>query len=115
MWCWVPIGEAYVAVAAALQRFVPPAERRRPIHPAAAPLPWTREERLVAGVLAALMALWLAEPLHGQSGALVAVAGALVLTAPRIGAIRFEEAVSSIDWTLLLFMAASLVGGGLAA
>ena len=59
MWCWVPIGEAYVPVAA--------------------------------------------------------VAGALVLTAPRIGAIRFEEAVSSIDWTLLLFMAASLVGGGLAA
>jgi len=91
-----------------LQRFVPAAERRRLLTLGAAPLPWTQRERVVAVVLGSLMALWLTEPLHGVSGALVAVAGALVLTAPRFGVIRFDEAVRAVDWTLLVFMAASL-------
>lgn len=68
----------------------------------------TREERFVLLVVAAMVVLWITAPLHGLSAAVVAVGGALMLTAPGIGALSFKEGVKSANWSLLLFMAATI-------
>ncbi len=67
--------------------------------------PLTGAERRAAAVLAAVVVAWCTEGLHGLSPALVALAGALVLSAPGWGTVKLGDGVHSVPWSLLLFMA----------
>lgn len=62
-------------------------------------------------ILGGVVLLWLSEPIHGLPPTLVALVGALVSTLPVIGTTRLRDAVSSIPWSLLLFLAATLALG----
>lgn len=77
----------------------------------AARAPLSAAERRVALVLAVLAALWLSGPLHGIDATVVAIAGALLVTAPGTGAVRFGDGLRSVQWPLLLFLAVTLVLG----
>jgi len=73
-----------------------------------APGPWTRQERYVGLVTAALVALWATEAWHGIDNALVAILGALAVTIPSFGALKFKDAAKGVEWEMILFVAASL-------
>lgn len=96
-----------------LRLFLNAEERRQGLDLAAAPddLPRGRlspREWFVLAVAFALVLLWCSESLHGLDNATVALLGALAVTAPRIGALTFKQAVKGVDWNLLVFMAACL-------
>lgn len=73
--------------------------------------PWTRDECVTALVLAAALGLWLTESWHGLEIATVTVLAALVLTAPRVGVMTWQEGLRHVSWTLVLFVAAALALG----
>ncbi|WP_433870777.1 SLC13 family permease [Saccharopolyspora sp. CA-218241] len=100
------------------------AERRAPVRVDAAalraelgvPEQRTRAELRALLLLGGVVLLWSTEPLHGLPPALVALAGALLITSPRIGVVKLGKAVGEIPWSLLLFMAATAaLGAALAA
>ncbi|MEU6137798.1 SLC13 family permease [Nocardioides sp. NPDC047086] len=62
-------------------------------------------------VVAATVALWISEPLHGISPAVVALLGALAATAPRHGLIAIGPALREVPWSLLVFLATTLALG----
>ena len=64
--------------------------------------------RTAVCVVALVIAGWLTAPLHGLNETLVALAGAIVMTAPGVGVIRFKDALKEVDWNLLVFLAASI-------
>lgn len=72
------------------------------------PDPLSRAEWYVFGVVTTLVLLWSTEAWHGLNSAVIAVLGALAVTAPGWGVISFKAGVSRIDWQLLLFLAATL-------
>lgn len=70
-----------------------------------------RSERRAAALLALVIALWSTAGLHAFPPALVALAGALLITAPRLGTTTLGKAVNEVPWALLLFMAATAAMG----
>ncbi|CAL99452.1 anion transporter [Saccharopolyspora erythraea NRRL 2338] len=70
-----------------------------------------RHELRAAALLGAVVVLWSTESLHPFPPALVALAGALLITAPKVGTVRIGAAVSEIPWSTLLFMAATTALG----
>jgi solute carrier family 13 (sodium-dependent dicarboxylate transporter), member 2/3/5 len=73
--------------------------------------PLTPGEARCALLLSTVVALWCSEPLHGVSPALVALIGAVVATAPTLGTIRLKDALATVPWSLLLFMAMTMAMG----
>lgn len=124
---WLVLGlplavvSSHLACELALFLFTDRAERRAPVRVSLADLardaetpvsgPLTRVERRALGLLAAVVALWCAEPLHELSPAVVALLGAIAATLPRIGCIGLGPAVKRVPWHLLLFLAATLALG----
>ncbi|MFD4403547.1 SLC13 family permease [Nocardia sp. NPDC058499] len=112
---------SHLAAEIALALFADRAERRTPLTVPATAFaesagadvrgPLSAPQRRVLGVLAAVVVLWCTEALHGVDPAVVAVLGALLATAPRIGGTTLPAAAKTIPWTLLLFMAATLCLG----
>ena len=74
-------------------------------------VPLSVRQSRAALLLAAMIALWSTEALHGVPPALVALIGALVVTSPRYGGVGLGDAVKKIPWSLLLFMAATVTLG----
>ncbi len=70
-----------------------------------------RREWRAAALLALVITLWSTAPIHSFPPALVALGGALLITAPRLGTIPLGKAVNEVPWTLLLFMAATAAVG----
>ncbi|AXB43391.1 SLC13 family permease [Amycolatopsis albispora] len=62
-------------------------------------------------VLALVVTLWCTESWHGLSAALVALAGAVLITVPKAGTVALDSALSSVPWSLLLFMVATTALG----
>ncbi|MET9347889.1 SLC13 family permease [Streptomyces termitum] len=62
-------------------------------------------------LLGTVVALWCAEPLHGVPPALVALIGAVVASSPALGTVRMKDALRSVPWPMLLFMAATTAMG----
>ncbi|MGL4576073.1 MAG: SLC13 family permease, partial [Burkholderiaceae bacterium] len=62
-------------------------------------------------ITGATIALWAAGSLHGIDASLIAVAGALVATASTITGVSMKQAMKSVEWNLILFLAATLVMG----
>ncbi|WP_327148779.1 SLC13 family permease [Nocardia sp. NBC_01329] len=112
---------SHLAAETALVIFADRAERRTPLALSANAFdeaagtsvrgPLTGPQKRVILVLAAVVTLWCTEIWHGIDPAIVAVLGALVATAPKIGGTSLPTAVKTIPWTLLLFMAATLCLG----
>ncbi|GGU37276.1 SLC13 family permease [Streptomyces daghestanicus] len=73
--------------------------------------PWTQGEKRCALLLATVVALWCGEPLHGVPPAVVALIGAVVAASPALGTVRLKDALRTVPWSLLLFMAATMAMG----
>lgn len=107
---------SHVAAEVALSIFTDRAERRTPLNIrrevfATGSGPLTPPQRRMVGLLVVVILLWCSEPLHGIDPAIVAMIGALLAAAPKMGATTLPAAVKTIPWTLLLFMAATLCLG----
>ncbi|MFF8636235.1 SLC13 family permease [Streptomyces pilosus] len=97
------------------------ADRRGPVHITAEEIqrhsdrpvtgPWTQAEKRCALLLATVVALWCSEPLHRVSPAVVALIGAVVAASPALGTVRLKDALKTVPWSLLLFMAATMAMG----
>ncbi len=82
-------------------------------------VPGTREgrvalsvaERRTLCVVTVMVALWATESVHGIEIAFVAVAGAVVLTMPRLGVMSWKQGVTAVSWNLVVFVGAALVLG----
>lgn len=86
--------------------------RARPVGEIDAPSgPLSAAEWRTGAVVAAMLGLWLTEGYHPFGIATVAVAGAVLLTMPRLGVLDWNEGVEAVNWSLILFIAASLVLG----
>ncbi|GAA2821322.1 SLC13 family permease [Saccharopolyspora taberi] len=70
-----------------------------------------RTEIRAAALLLAVVVLWSTEQLHGLPPALIALGGALLVTSPKVGAVKLGTAVAEIPWSMLLFMAATTALG----
>jgi di/tricarboxylate transporter len=73
--------------------------------------PWTPEETRCALLLATVVLLWCSEPLHRVPPAVVALIGAVVAASPALGTVRLKDALRTVPWSLLLFMAATMAMG----
>ncbi|WP_081240571.1 SLC13 family permease [Streptomyces viridosporus] len=73
--------------------------------------PWTQAEKRCALLLGTVVALWCSEPLHRVSPAVVALIGAVVAASPALGTVRLKDALKTVPWSLLLFMAATMAMG----
>lgn len=111
---------SHLAAEVALLLFADRAERRTPLRVPADAFddagpgvrgPLTAPQWRMILLLAAVVLLWCTEGSHGIDPAVVAVLGALLATAPKIGATTLPSAAKTIPWTLLLFMAATLCLG----
>lgn len=63
-------------------------------------------------LLFTVVTLWCAEPLHGVTPAVVALIGAIVAASPVLGTVGLKDALRTVPWSLLLFMAATMAMGG---
>ncbi|CAL9402202.1 hypothetical protein SUDANB58_01471 [Streptomyces sp. enrichment culture] len=73
--------------------------------------PWAQEEKRCALLLATVVVLWCSEPLHRVPPAVVALIGAVVAASPALGTVRLKDALKTVPWSLLLFMAATMAMG----
>lgn len=86
--------------------------RRTPIAlPPSAPRRLDDAERRTLAVAAVMVLAWATESVHGTEIAVVAVVGALALTAPRVGVLGWKAGVESVSWNLVVFVGAALVLG----
>lgn len=74
-------------------------------------VPLSRAERGTLAVLVVMVVLWLGEPLHGLEIAIVTMVGALVLTLPGVGVMRWKDGLGAVSWNLIVFVGASLALG----
>ncbi|WP_440581755.1 SLC13 family permease [Streptomyces djakartensis] len=73
--------------------------------------PWGQAEKRCALLLATVVLLWCSEPVHRVPPALVALIGAVVAASPALGTVRLKDALRTVPWSLLLFMAATMAMG----
>jgi anion transporter len=73
--------------------------------------PMSINERKTLLVIIVMFSLWLTESWHGLEIATVTVMGALLLTAPRFGVMKWKDAVKAVSWNLIIFVAATHVLG----
>jgi di/tricarboxylate transporter len=73
--------------------------------------PWSQAEKRCVLLLATVITLWCSEPLHRVPPALVALIGAVIAASPALGTVRLKDALKTVPWSLLLFMAATMAMG----
>ncbi|MFT2018556.1 SLC13 family permease [Streptomyces sp. 796.1] len=74
--------------------------------------PLTPAEARCALLLGTVVVLWCSEPVHHVPPAVVALIGAMVAASPALGTVRLKDALGTVPWSLLLFMAATMAMGG---
>ncbi len=84
----------------------PAAPRAAP--PEAPPPPISRDERRLALLLLATLALWATDSLHGIAPAWVGLGAACLCLAPRVGVVTAEEFVAGVNWRVCLYLAGIL-------
>lgn len=73
--------------------------------------PWSSAESRCLMLLATVVALWCSGPLHQVPPAIVALIGAIVASSPALGTVHLKDALKTVPWSLLLFMAATMAMG----
>jgi di/tricarboxylate transporter len=100
---------SFLAAEVILDLFLTAEQRNTPIAP---PAVASTESRVVTHpvllVAATVLTGWMTKSWHGIDETLVALAGALVVTAPPIGTLRFKDALRAVDWGLVIFLAATV-------
>ncbi|MEU6569230.1 SLC13 family permease [Streptomyces parvulus] len=115
------VASSHVAAETVLLTTTRRADRAGPVHITAEELqrhsdspvtgPWTQAEKRCVLLLATVVALWCSEPLHHVPPAVVALIGAVVASSPALGTVRLKDALRTVPWSLLLFMAATMAMG----
>jgi anion transporter len=73
--------------------------------------PFSRSEWLTVVVVVVMAILWLTESWHRLEIATVTMLGALVLTLPGVGVLKWKEGVKAVSWNLVIFVGAAFVLG----
>lgn len=73
--------------------------------------PLSRAEWNTLLIVVVMVTLWLTESWHGFEIATVTVVGALLLTSPGIGVLRWKDGLKAVSWNLIIFVGAALVLG----
>ncbi|OFI37514.1 transporter [Arthrobacter sp. SW1] len=112
---------SFMACELVLRLFTDTEERRRPLRVGLAELqeassarisgPLGLDEQRALLLLAAVLALWCTESIHGLDPALVALLGALTVSLPCYGSVKLGAALKKVPWSMLIFMAATLALG----
>ena len=103
---------SYGAAFAILQLFLTAEERRAALAmPVPGPTPLRANQRIALAIAGAVVLLWISLPLHGLDAALVSLAGALAATSCGLTGVSLQQALKQVEWSLLLFLAATLVIG----
>ncbi|SDK06012.1 SLC13 family permease [Streptomyces indicus] len=115
------VASSHLAAEAVLLTMTRRADRTGPVHITASQLqehserpvtgPLTTEETRCALLLGTVVLLWCSEPLHQVPPAVVALIGAVVASSPALGTVRLKDALKTVPWSLLLFMAATMAMG----
>ncbi|MFI9820656.1 SLC13 family permease [Streptomyces sp. NPDC052013] len=115
------VASSHLAAETVLSTTTRRADRKGPVHVTAEEIqrhsdrpvtgPWTQAEKRCALLLGTVVALWCSEPLHRVPPAMVALIGAVVAASPALGTVRLKEALKTVPWSLLLFMAATMAMG----
>lgn len=115
------VASSHLAAEAVLLTTTRRADRRGPVHITAEEIqrhsdspvtgPWTQAESRCALLLGTVVVLWCSEPLHRVPPAVVALIGAVVAASPALGTVRLKDALRTVPWSLLLFMAATMAMG----
>ncbi|MFI8874358.1 SLC13 family permease [Streptomyces sp. NPDC055243] len=115
------IASSHLAAEAVLLTTTRKADRQGPVHITVEQLQehseqpvtgaWEAGETRCALLLATVVALWCSEPLHQVPPAVVALIGAVVASSPALGTVRLKDALKTVPWALLLFMAATMAMG----
>ncbi|MGW8376540.1 SLC13 family permease [Streptomyces sp. ODS28] len=115
------VATSHAAAEAVLLTTTKRADRRGPVRVTAQDIeqhtdtpvtgPLTPHEARAALLLATVVVLWCSEPVHGVSPALVALIGAVVAASPALGTVPLKDALKTVPWALLLFMAATMAMG----
>ena len=110
----LPLSVAACALACwlILRMFLDRDHRRQPLVLQPRPKkPLSRSEKMTLIIGMLLMALWLSSHWHGLDVATVTFLGALLLTLPDVGVLKWKQAVDVVPWNLILFVGAALVIG----
>jgi anion transporter len=73
--------------------------------------PLSLPERKTLLIVLLMLLLWITEQWHGLKIATVTIIGAMILTAPNFGVIKWKDAVKDVSWNLIIFVSATLVLG----
>jgi solute carrier family 13 (sodium-dependent dicarboxylate transporter), member 2/3/5 len=65
-------------------------------------------QRRVLAATALLITIWMSEHWHGVDAGMVALGGALLLCIPQAGVFTFKQAIKEVEWSLVIFMAATI-------
>jgi sodium-dependent dicarboxylate transporter 2/3/5 len=95
-----------------LLAFLRPAERAQVIVlPSASAEPLSGQQRYVGALVLLVVIGWCTQPLHGIDAALVTLCGAIALTLKPLAPVSMKQAVKSVEWQLILFLAATTLMG----
>lgn len=101
-------GAAFVILFAFLRKV----ERTQVIRlPVAAAAPLSGRQLYVGALVGLVVIGWCTQPLHGVDAALVTLCGAIALTLKPFAPISMKQAVKSVEWQLILFLAATTLMG----
>ncbi|NUT28819.1 MAG: SLC13 family permease [Streptomyces sp.] len=115
------VASSHLAAEAVLLTSTRRADRKGPVHITPEQIqqhsdhpvtgPWSQAEKRCALLLGTVVVLWCSEPLHRVPPAVVALIGAVVAASPVLGTVHLKDALKTVPWSLLLFMAATMAMG----
>jgi solute carrier family 13 (sodium-dependent dicarboxylate transporter), member 2/3/5 len=115
---WMKLGlplalvSSFAATLAILHGFLTAVERRRAVKLLRLARNGTPAREIAIGaIILVTVILWMTMRLHGIGMALVGLAAAVLLTLPSISGVTLKTAVRSVEWELILFLAATIVIG----
>jgi solute carrier family 13 (sodium-dependent dicarboxylate transporter), member 2/3/5 len=73
--------------------------------------PMTRQQWVVVGIMAATVLLWATGPKFGLEATMVALLAVLAATSKVLTGVNLKAALKSVEWNLILFLAATMVMG----
>jgi solute carrier family 13 (sodium-dependent dicarboxylate transporter), member 2/3/5 len=68
----------------------------------------SQSEVRVLSIVLLLITGWSTQVWHGIDATLLAIVAALLVTLPNFGVMKFKESLKSVEWTLILFLVATL-------
>ncbi len=103
---------SYISCWVIMRLFLDKKRLQRPITlPQTKNKPLSKAEWATLIIVAVMVVLWLTESWHKLEIATVTVVGALLLTAPNIGVLKWKDALKAVSWNLIIFVGAALVLG----